>query len=81
MNRKLAQIELDDDQRQLITELFFEKIVPKLKKLQARNGTLSCKFAGHEFENWLLFFKETGNGFEITEFEYDPDARDLDLDF
>ncbi len=76
----IIQPELDEEQRELISELFFERIVPKLRKLHARNGALSCKFAGDQFEHWILYFREAGDEFLITDFEYDPDARELDLD-
>ena len=55
-------------------------IVPKLAKLQARTGILSCQFAGDRYRNWTIQFKETGSGFEILDFEYDEDAEGMDLD-
>ncbi|UCE64494.1 MAG: hypothetical protein JSU59_04955 [Nitrospirota bacterium] len=73
--------ELDDDDRTHIIEVFDDNVVPKLRKLQARNGTLSCEFAGAEYRNWLIQFVSAGPDFEIVEFEYDEEARGFSLDF
>jgi hypothetical protein len=62
-----------------IMTAFSEKVVPKLKKLQARIGTLNCAFAGPRYTSWVVHFRETRSDFEITGFEYDEDSRDLDL--
>jgi hypothetical protein len=67
-----------DDEFTIMTA-FSEAVVPKLKKLNARIGTLSCEFAGSQYRNWLIHFKETRSDFEITEFEYDKDSRNMDL--
>jgi hypothetical protein len=72
--------ELQDEDMTLIREIFDETIVPKLTKLQARTGILSCQFAGDRYRNWTIQFKETGSGFEILDFEYDEDAAGMDLD-
>ena len=72
--------ELDDDDRTHIIEVFDEEVVPKLKKLEARTGTLSCDFAGEAYENWTILFRSAGSDFEIVEFEYDEEASGLDLD-
>lgn len=71
--------ELTEDDKFYIMTAFSENIVPKLKKLNARIGTLNCEFAGPRYRNWLVHFRETRSDFEITEFEYDEDSRDLDL--
>lgn len=68
----------EDDKVQIMTA-FSEEMVPKLKKLSARIGALNCAFAGPQYGNWLIHFRETRFDFEITEFEYDEDSRDLDL--
>ena len=73
-------MELSDDEKAQIADLFFEEIVPKLLKMHARIGTLSCDFAGKAYENWIIHFKETGSSFDIVEFEYDEDARSLNMD-
>ena len=39
--------ELDEEDRDLIREVFHDEVVPKLVKLSARLGTLSCGFAGN----------------------------------
>jgi len=72
--------QLDDEDRTHITEVFFEELVPKLKRLQARIGMLDCSFAGEKYANWLLHFKSTGADFSIVDFEYDEDSRSLSLD-
>lgn len=60
--------------------MFAEEMVPKLQRLQARTGNLSCEFAGREYKNWTLRFVSKGSGFGIAEFEYDEEACALDLD-
>jgi hypothetical protein len=72
--------ELDDDDKSHITDLFFKDVVSKLKKLDARQGTLSCGFAGGKYINWTLRFKSVGSDFDIVDFEYDEEGTVLDLD-
>jgi hypothetical protein len=72
--------ELGEDDLFHIRQVFEEDMVPKLLRLQARMGTLSCRFAGGLYKNWVLHFKETASGFEILDFEYDEDAAEMDLD-
>ena len=74
------QHELDDDDKALITQIFFEEMVAKLKRIDARIGTLNCDFAGNQYENWNITFKSKGPGFEIVEFEYDEDSYGFNLD-
>ena len=73
-------MELSDDERAQIADIFFEEIVPKLLKMHARIGTVSCDFAGKAYENWIIHFRETRSSFDILEFEYDKDARSLNMD-
>lgn len=72
--------ELDEDARAQIREVFEEELVPKLQSHNARIGTLSCDFAGDAYADWMIHFRSSGRGFEITEYEYDPDGDSLDLD-
>jgi hypothetical protein len=72
--------ELSDDDQAYIRRLFHEKVVPKLIKLGARLGVLSCEFAGEQFRDWAIRFKSVGNDLEIAEFEYDEDGAGIDLD-
>jgi hypothetical protein len=72
--------ELTDDEKGEIREKFFEAIVPKLRKLDARMGTISCEFAGPRYANWMVQFRSRGEAFDIVEFEYDEDAAGIDLD-
>jgi hypothetical protein len=74
------QDELDDDDRVYITGIFFEVVVAKLKKMDARIGTLNCDFAGEQYRNWNIHFKSTGSDFEIVDFEYDEDSYGFSLD-
>jgi hypothetical protein len=71
--------ELDDDDKIHITEIFDEDVVPRLMRMDARIGNINCKFAGEQYENWVIEFKSTRSGFEIVDFEYDEDSRSFDL--
>ena len=72
--------ELDDDDKSRITDIFYEEIVPKLRKLDARLGNVNCDFAGEEYSNWTILFRSIGSDFEIVDFEYDEDGEGMDLD-
>ncbi len=72
--------ELTDEEKLEIQEIFSEEIVPKLKKLDARLGTISCEFAGPQYANWMIQFRSRGEEFEIVDFEYDEGAAGIDLD-
>ena len=72
--------ELDDEDMVHIREIFYEEIVPKLIKCDARLGNLSCEFAGEQYKNWILQFQSKGSDFDIVEFEYDEDGESIDLD-
>ena len=74
-----SQPELSDEERIEISEIFHEDIVPKLLMMHARNGTISCEFAGEAYKNWLIEFRSNRSGLEIIGFEYDPDARSFAL--
>jgi hypothetical protein len=72
--------ELTDEEKSEIQQLFSEAIVPKLRKLDARLGTISCEFAGPQYANWMIQFRSRGEAFDIVDFEYDEDAAGIDLD-
>jgi len=72
--------ELTNEEKSEIQQLFSEEIVPKLKKLDARLGTISCEFAGSQYTNWMIQFKSRGDEFEIVDFEYDEMGAGMDLD-
>ena len=72
--------ELDDDDKSHITDIFFEEIVPKLRKLDARLGNVNCDFAGEGYRDWTIRFRSVGSDFEIVDFEYDEDGEGMDLD-
>ena len=71
---------LTDEEKIEIQEIFSEEIVPKLKKLDARLGTISCEFAGPQYANWMIQFRSRGEDFEIVDFEYDEKGAGIDLD-
>ena len=75
-----SQPELGEEEKGLIMEIFYGEIVPKLVRLHARNGVLSCEFAGPQYREWQVQFRSRGADFEIVDFEYDEDACGIDLD-
>jgi len=75
----MPKTDIDDEDKSLIMELFFDKITPKLRKMQARVGTLNCDFAGEQYRHWNILFKSMGEGFQIIDFEYDEDSRSFRL--
>lgn len=76
----VLQYELDDDDKFRITVIFHESVIPKLRKLDARLGTINCDFAGEQYKNWNLHFKSTGSDFAIVDFEYDDESCSFSLD-
>lgn len=80
MNREI-QHELDEEDKVHISEIFHREIVPKLRRLDARIGTLNCSFAGEKYKHWNLIFRSEKSGYEIVDFEYDKNSRSLNLDF
>lgn len=79
-NQGNSSNELSHEDQGHIRTIFHEEVVPKLMKLGARLGTLSCEFAGEQFKNWMIQFKSVGNDFEIVDFEYEEDGTGIDLD-
>jgi hypothetical protein len=71
--------ELEDDDKAHITELFEEDIAVRLLQMDARNGNISCEFAGSRYRNWVLEFRSSRWGLEIVDFEYDEEARSFNL--
>ncbi len=71
--------ELDEEEKDHIRAIFDDKVVPKLVRLNARLGNLSCGFAGQEYEHWTVEFRSKGDVFEIVSFEYDEETVGLDL--
>lgn len=70
---------LDDDDRLHITEIFEAEVADKLLRMNARNGNISCAFAGPQYGKWVAEFKSSRWGLEIVDFEYDEKARSFDL--
>jgi len=73
-------LELKDEEKDHIRAVFFDEIAPKLTKLHARIGTISCEFAGNQYRKWIIQFNSRGSDFKILSFEYDEDAGSIDLD-
>ena len=71
--------ELTDDDRSHIATVFHEEISPRLALMDARSGNLNCAFAGTEYQNWVIQFRSVGSDFDIVEFEYDEESRDVNL--
>jgi hypothetical protein len=72
--------ELADEEKEAIREAFSKHVVPKLARLHARNGVISCAFASPEYKNWQIHFRSVGSDFDIVEFEYDEEGDGMDLD-
>ncbi|NCO59092.1 MAG: hypothetical protein COZ70_12390 [Deltaproteobacteria bacterium CG_4_8_14_3_um_filter_51_11] len=80
IQKNVTGVSLDEDDVLLISDLFQDVVVEKLKKLHARNGIITCGFAGEKYGNWLLRFRSSGSGFEIVGFEFDERAEEMGLD-
>lgn len=72
--------ELDDEEKGHLRDLFFQEVVPKLIRLHARNGIVSCEFGGPGYRKWQIRFTSRGSGFDIVDFEYEEEGAALDLD-
>jgi hypothetical protein len=72
--------ELSDEEIDHLRELFSREVVPKLTRLHARTGMVSCEFGGEEYRKWQIRFQSRGSGFEIVDFEYEEEGAGLDLD-
>jgi len=79
MNDARNQCELTEDDKLYISEVFHERVVPRLNRFQARVGTLNCDFAGKAYKNWILYFRAHGSGYDIVDFEYDEESRTFNL--
>lgn len=79
-DRILLEDEFDQDDMEVIRQIFFQDMVPKLQGHDARRGILNCEFAGKKYSHWNIQFKSVGSGYEIVDFEYDEDGEGLDLD-
>jgi len=75
----LTELDLEDEDKIRISEVFQEDIVPKLMMMHARNGTINCEFAGEAYKHWLVEFKSSRSGLDIVGFIYDPDSRSFPL--
>ena len=80
MGSGLLKNELTDEEKTEIQEIFSTEIIPKLKKLDARLGNISCEFAGPRYANWMIQFRSRGAEFEIVDFEWDEQGSGMDLD-
>ncbi len=75
-----VKTELDDEDKIYIGELFEKEIVPKLRRLDARTGIVNCSFAGEKYRHWNIVFRSQKSGYDIIDFEYDENARSINLD-
>ncbi len=80
IEKNIPVIDLIDDEKIMISEIFYEEITPLLKKLGARIGTVNCGFADPKYSKWNIRFKSAGSDFYIDDFEYDEDGTSIDLD-
>ena len=78
-DKNRLKLDIDENDKSFIIEVFNEKMVPKLRFLNARIGTLNCDFAGEQFGNWIIHFRSIGDDFRIVDFEYDDETAGLDL--
>ena len=78
-NIEELKIDIDENDKAIIAEVFAEKMIPKLRFLNARIGTLNCEFAGKQYGNWIVHFRSSRDDFRIVEYEFDPDTSGLDL--
>jgi hypothetical protein len=78
-NIEELKTDINENDKAVIAEVFAEKMIPKLRFLNARIGTLNCEFAGRQYGNWIVHFRSSGDDFRIVEYEYDPDTSGLDL--
>lgn len=76
----LLERELGDEDKDVIRDAFLKHVVPKLARLHARNGVISCAFAAPQYKNWQIHFRSVGSDFDIVEFEYDEQGDSIDLD-
>ncbi len=72
--------ELSDEDKDHIRGVFLEEIVPKLARLHARVGAISCEFAGTQYQKWMIHFNSRGSDFQILDFAYDEEGCAIDLD-
>ncbi len=71
--------ELEDDDKFHISHIFEAEIAPRLLQMDARNGNISCEFAGPQYRYWVVEFKSSRWGLEIVGFEYDENTRNFSL--
>jgi len=76
---KKDEYQLTEDDRFNIMQIFSEEIIPKLRRMHAKIGTLNCDFAGDQYSHWNLLFESRRNDFVIVGFEYDADSNCFDL--
>ncbi|RLB11343.1 MAG: hypothetical protein DRG39_04350 [Deltaproteobacteria bacterium] len=72
--------ELSEEDKAIIRERFEKEICPKLTmKMAGRIGVLNCGFAGKRYKDWNIIFRAIGDGFEIIDFEYDEESREVEF--
>ncbi len=74
-----AKDTIPQEEKLHIMAVFDEDVAPRLARMGARIGNISCEFAGPQYRHWVIEFRTAISGFEIVSFEYDPEARGIDL--
>ncbi len=76
----MSKKELSEEDKAFIIEKFENEIAPKtMMKMVGRVGVINCAFAGEEYKDWNIIFRAKGDGFEIIDFEYDPESREVKI--
>ena len=74
-----SQNHLTNDDKMHILQVFDEDVAPRLIRMDAKIGNLSCEFAGEKYRKWVVEFRSNRSGFEIVDFEYDEHSRTIRL--
>jgi hypothetical protein len=76
----MCKKELTEEDKAVIIEKFEKEIASNpMMKMLGRTGVLNCIFAGEKYKDWNIIFRSKGDGFEIIDFEYDPESREVKL--
>ncbi len=76
----MGKKELTEEDKAIIIDKFEKEIASKtMMKMVGRIGILNCTFAGEEYKDWNIIFRAKGDGFEVIDFEYDPESREVKL--
>ena len=79
-HQSLTPAQLSGHEEMYLREAFIKEMVPKLKAYHARTGTISCGFAGEQYENWMIFFRSAHDDYDIVKFEYYKAGSNMSFD-